>query len=238
MTAHFNRYVQKYHYRTNSNGRPGRVPAGECVQLLESCMAVGRRRDGKAYKQWLAVRGRGVADDRSAFESGAVLVLRDVVREYLRRECSPRFMVSLHEEVARAGRHVLTVEDLIADEVEPGGEIAERELRELASGLAGVLAETLRRAERVALVARKLDLPFHDHAVELAAGCRRSSISESCRKVVERVMKTIDRKYSMEDAGTRRRLALLTLGCLSDAAVEQVYAADSDAALRAMLGTS
>lgn len=235
MAAHFNRYVRKYSYRTNSTGA-GHVPAGECVRRLESSMAIGRRRDGKAYKQWISTRARAATDDLSAYESGAVLVLRDVVRDYLRQESSPHFMVSLNESVAGVGPHALTVEDLVADESEPGGLTAERELRELASRLAGELAATLQKAERVALVARRLELPFHHHAIERAAGCRRSSISESCRKMVGRVVATIGRRYKSEDADTRRRLVLLTLGGLSDAAVENMRAGGSEPEMAALLG--
>ena len=64
----------------------------ECAHLFESWCALHQRRDGKRYKDWLLTRGD---QDQNAVESGVMLLVRNVVREWVRTQHRSVAAVSL-----------------------------------------------------------------------------------------------------------------------------------------------
>ncbi len=56
-------------------------PARDCAHWLETYCALHQRREGKSYKRWLIERG-----EHSGVESGLSLLMRMVLREWLRVE--------------------------------------------------------------------------------------------------------------------------------------------------------
>jgi len=58
-------------------------PPADCAHLFETHCQLHQRAEGKMYKHWLLERGTG---DLDSVQSGVALLLRMVVREWLRRE--------------------------------------------------------------------------------------------------------------------------------------------------------
>ena len=87
-----------------------------CFHLLETHCCVRRHRSGKRYKEWITSRGGGVVT-AALFESGASLLLRDVVRTFAKRECPAAQQVSVDAVIA--GTDGLTLADLLPAVREP-----------------------------------------------------------------------------------------------------------------------
>jgi hypothetical protein len=66
----------------------------ECAHALEIYCALHQRRDGKSYKHWLLSRGR---QDLDTVQSGVMLLLRNVVKEWIRDHAPPPGAHSLQE---------------------------------------------------------------------------------------------------------------------------------------------
>ncbi len=71
----------------------------ECAHLFESWCALHQRRDGKRYKDWLLTRGD---QDQDAVESGVLLLVRNVVREWVRTQHHSVAEVSLDAPIREA----------------------------------------------------------------------------------------------------------------------------------------
>jgi hypothetical protein len=213
VTAHFNRRVQAYTHRSTSDGRIASIPAIECMHRLESSMVINRNGQGKAYKDWLFARAAN-GQALEALESGVVLLIRDVVREYLRREHSPSFMISLNDSLT-SDPHGLTIEDLIPCDTDPSEEASLRELEQLASWHAQQWDEELDHRERIALLAREMGLSLAHPEVEHAAGCRKSVLNDAHQKMCERVVSDLRNKYQNEDGHALKILTIRTLTALA-----------------------
>ncbi|OGV43528.1 MAG: hypothetical protein A2X46_07785 [Lentisphaerae bacterium GWF2_57_35] len=179
------------------------------MHRLETSMVINRNGHGKAYKDWLFARAHG---DRAheALESGTVLLVRDVVRDYLRREHSPVFMISLND-AATPNANGLTIEDLLPCDSDPSAEASMRELEQLAERHAQRWAGELGHRERVALLAREMGLSLAHPEVERTAGCRKSVLNDAHRKLCERVATDLKKKHENED---RQALQILTIRAL------------------------
>lgn len=89
------------------------VPAspsdGDCAHLFEAYCAVHRRRDGKKYKDWLLSRGRR---DLDTVQSGVMLLIRNVVREWIRDAHPQTAELSLQQCLGEQG---VTLQELLPD---------------------------------------------------------------------------------------------------------------------------
>jgi hypothetical protein len=180
----FQSYLQRYARRSLASQAPRR-PDGDadCAHLFESWCALRQRRDGKAYKQWLAHRGEGEASD---YESGASLLMRDVVREWLRRECSPRGAISLHAPLGDAA-HGLSLADLLPAPPAPLGPAQEEEWQDWLRQRVPRWLEGLGETGRMAFLARAAGLPFNHPRVIAATQASRSTLHERYRQEVLRI---------------------------------------------------
>jgi hypothetical protein len=75
-----------------------------CAHLFESWCALHPRRDGKRYKDWLLTRGRR---DLDTLQSGVMLLVRNVVREWVRDAQPDACEVSLDEPITEASGFTL-----------------------------------------------------------------------------------------------------------------------------------
>lgn len=81
---------------------------------FETHLLLKNTRGGKRYKDWLFARAEHVEwHPWDAIQGGATLLLRDVVREYLRREHAPDRVTSLHRPVGMVGDSNVTLEELL-----------------------------------------------------------------------------------------------------------------------------
>jgi len=184
----------------------GRIPnAAECWHLLESWMVVGRTRRGKCYKQWLFDRLVGCDEPLNAVRGGASLLMRDVVREFLRREGPALGQVSFDSPIDGQHGQLSPAELLpaaqVADADEPG-------LGAMAQTFAHRLFERLEFRERLVVLAKGLDVPLYHPVVEQRVGVRRSRVSLLWRGVFERLAAEIDRALPGEERASLLRLAL------------------------------
>lgn len=78
-------------------------PNADCAHLFETYCAMHQRRDGKKYKQWLLTRGRR---DLDTVQSGVMLLIRNVVREWIRDTHPQTAPVSLQQQVGSGNKPV------------------------------------------------------------------------------------------------------------------------------------
>jgi hypothetical protein len=196
-------------------------PPVDAWHLLETHFVVATTREGKRYKDWLFARGDGEDSKilHQAIEGGATLIMRDVVREYLRREYSPPFVVSLNMPVSREEVH-FTLEDLLPAQADPACEVEIRELGRLARSHAKMFLAEMTRRERVALLGRHLGLSVAHRALEQAAACGKSALSAALREFVLHVAGRLRSEYPDDDACCIRVLLGMVIERVRDYVVE------------------
>lgn len=84
-------------------------PNADCAHLFETYCAMHNRRDGKKYKHWLLTRGRR---DLDTVQSGVMLLIRNVVREWIRDAHPHTAPVSLQQAVG-SGSQPVPLEQLL-----------------------------------------------------------------------------------------------------------------------------
>lgn len=214
-SARFALYVQRYAARTGHRGgwtmRVGEVADG--WNLLESHVQVTRTRAGKRYKDWLFARAtRGGKDEfLPLMESGATLLMRDVVRSFLRREHKAHFMASLQAPRGSGdGMGTYTLEDLIPDaSAHPADEIGKREWSELAGRHAEAFFETMDFRAVVTLWARSRGIHLNDRRLLAWTGYSESALYKEYRQFVEYMGAAIKKIYPDEDSEALVQLGLM-----------------------------
>jgi len=188
------------------------VDGGRAWHLLETHLVVRENRRGKRYKDWLFARAElGDGNRPAALESGASLLMRDVVRQYLRSECARAGAVSLDRLLTDTGEKPLTWHDLLPGSTNPADEAAYREYDALARQLAEELVPAATRRERVALLAKSVGLSLAATMAMKAAECGHSALHEAYHAFVRRLAATIRERYAGEDQAALRLLCVLTL---------------------------
>ena len=147
-------------------------------------------------------------------------MIRDVVREFIRRECRPRETLSLDRAITADGSVCLL--DMLASEVDPASEVSVREYRALADRHAREVFDGLSPRERLVLAARHLGVSLAHPDVEAAAGCRKSALSEAYRGVAIRAARLLEAQYADDGAESVLALTLMVLERVSAAVVEKI----------------
>ena len=182
----------------------------ETWHWFETYFQLRQNRQGKAYKQWLFARTGGkTAPDSEDIESGVSLLLRDVVRDRLRSEHSPRRVLSLDANVgtANAGAPV-TIKELLPDECDTENDVERREIEQIAASLADSILASLNSRERIALLARELGISVADPRVLRVAGCGKSALAEAYRSALVAVAQRISAAYPAESRATQAALTI------------------------------
>jgi len=210
---HFRHLARRFANTTNTQDAEVLTPsAAEAWQRFESHLAVKATQEGKRYKDWLFDRTRQSTDPAiSVLEGGAALLMRDVVREILRREHSGSGTVSMNAPIVGDGS--LSLEDLLPGGISPADDAARREFEDLGRQHAETFIPDMRYREKVAALARALGVPFSHPAVEIAANCRKSMVSLAYRELTERLSAHIAQQYPDDD---RESVLLVTLVCLDE----------------------
>lgn len=219
--ARFNGFMTKFACYA---GR-GSIAAADAWHLFETHLAVGGNRDGKRYKDWLFARA-GLSNDPlvDVIQGGATLLMRDVVREFLRREHSPASMISLARPLVGYEDRSLTLEDLLPGSVDPSCDVERRELERLSEELADRFCHDATCRERVAVLAKAEGLSLAHPEVEAAAGCGKSALNESYRAFVKETARAIMEEFSEDDPDTVRLLVLMTLEKMKSCVYESISA--------------
>ena len=197
------------HYARAARG--DRLPAGclpdaaGCWHLLETRLVTGRSRQGKCYKQWLFDRTAGCDDPLDTVQGGAELLVRSVVRDFLRREAPRPRHLSLDAPLdGTAGG--LTLAELLPDAAADGAD--EPDAPRLARDVARAVFEALPSRARLVVLAKHLDVPLYHPVVMHVAGVRRSRVSQLWRGAFERLAAEAGRACPTEDRAGRLRLCL------------------------------
>jgi len=186
--------------------------ARDAWHLLETCCRVGQTRKGKRYKDWLFERAEQSGDNwLVVIEGGATLLMRDVVREYLRREHAPAFMTSLNKPLAKDGGASFTLDDLIPDSRAIHDELAEREFLALARSHIAEFYPSLDPRERIILWARAQGYTLYDERVVKWTRTSASALYEIYRKSIERLALLIKKSLPGEPPAVLTHVTCLAL---------------------------
>jgi len=213
--ARFRRYASSYSTAFNV-GEPEvvSIDARDAWHCFETHFRLQTNRQGKSYKEWLfaraALKTTVVADD---VESGVSLLLRDVVRDRLRHECSPGRLLSIDAMDCRIndGASVGLME-LLPDGLDTNSEVESKEIESIASRLADSILSTLSFRERIAILGRELGLSLANPCVLKLAGCAKSALAKAHRSALTCVATMVSTAYPDESAAT---LATLTVAAFN-----------------------
>ncbi len=179
--------------------------------LFEVHLVTTRTREGKRYKDWLFARadaqqGVAVVD---TIQGGATLILRDVIRDLVRREARPAGTLAFDAPIH--GTEGLTLADLVAGGATPADEASARDLDAIAWKTAVREFDAASRRARIGLCLRALGLPLDGAAVERAAGCRKSSLHAAVREFTTGLAEGVLRDHAAEASGTAHAIAVRAL---------------------------
>jgi DNA-directed RNA polymerase specialized sigma24 family protein len=199
----FQRYLQKV--------RPSFAPPSppDAWHAFESHLALGRTRSLKAWKAWLFARG-GERPTLGCIQGGATLIMRDVVRSYLRNEHHPTWMTSLDAPLDQAaGRQgsAVAMEDLLPASADPLAALAAQELQTLAKQLVVVAIKRLSLREQMALTVQHAGKALSHQAVTKAAGCGKSSVFNALHQGMQKMAAVLQKELPQESPGARMQVA-------------------------------
>lgn len=219
----FMTYLNRYASRTGHRGESFATPdIRGAWHRLETHAQVSATRAGKRYKAWLFERAKNETGAQwvSAMEAGASLLIRDVVREYLRREHKPHFMESLHrplETGASVSASSYTLEELLPDTTDPLGPVMDRETDALAEQEAASFLTTMSRRESIVLWARGAGFPLADPDLLAWADCGKTAMHTSHSRCVARLCQSLKQAYPDETPAAWVLLARKTLATMQSA---------------------
>lgn len=205
-------------YAAISGADPGNAAAStpeDAWHLFETHLQLRHTREGKSYKQWLSHHRRLAPENPlPCLESGASLLIRDVVREHLRREAVRTSTRPLDAPVHSHAGNTYTLSDLLPAAETTLNAVHHSELTSLASQAAQLVFSRLNRRERLALLARTLNLPLTSPAVTQAAACRKSVLCTAYRDGLKIIADYVHKHFTTEDNATRAQLAIATFSQL------------------------
>jgi hypothetical protein len=208
--ARYRRFVARL-ARTTAVAEPEALTPGpaEAWHRLETHLRLHNTRAGKRYKDWLIARAGSPANpDLEALESGATLLMRDAVRECLRREVSPRWMTALETPAPGDAAPPLTLHDLLPGPLDTRAEVEQRDLAALADAEARVVFERLSPRQRLALLASARDLSLAHPEVTAAARCGKSVLYAAHDEALKGIAAHVRSRFAREDRATLAGLSV------------------------------
>lgn len=190
----FRGYLDRWRVRAAAYTPPMPEP-DDAWHWLEVYMTVPSVGIGKRYKQWLFVQAEQRPPLLNALESGASVLMRTVVCQYVCEHAPPRHSVSLDQVVAGSAEAPVTLGDCLPASGNPRSEAARREQEALALRHAQALAPTLTPRERMALTARALGVSMRRAAASGDIPCRRAVLNATYRKLAQRLFKELEASY-------------------------------------------
>ena len=206
-------YLQQFAsgFGRSGNRSPILAEAEHAWHWLETYAAVGTSRQGKRYKDWLFARAEQGHDWLAMVEAGASMLLRDAVREQLRREHAPKFMVSLQQPMGEGLQGTCTLEELIPDQVSPTDSTTDWEWQQLALTHAQRCYPTLTETEKLVLWARDQGYTLNDPQLAERGKVSMNVLYRTYRSVVTRISLELKADYPGESPASLIQLARLVL---------------------------
>jgi len=193
------------------------LSARDIWHRLETWCVTVSTKNGNAYKDWLFARlDTHMGPPLEIVESGAALLTRDAVRDYLRHEGRGRRPGSRTPEPSLDATvpgtdPKLTYGDMLPGEFDLETQVALREYQRLGGPEAEALYVELSDSERIVLAARSLDLPLSNPTVERLAGRKKSVLCSLYGDIEKKILRRVDARYPNEDENGRRVLAAVAL---------------------------
>jgi len=188
------------------------VPA-QAWHWFETYLRLHTNRAGKCYKDWLFARCGGEGGlSIDAIQGGASLLMRDVVRERIRREFPGKMMVAFDAPFPGvAGARLPGLDELLADTGCPDAAetVARRELGTMAAAEAQAAMASMNHRQRVALLARELGYSLVHAEVLAVAGCGKSVLNTAYHDALLGVAGHVRSRYPREAQSTLASLAIL-----------------------------
>jgi len=192
----------------------GKISSQEAWQRFENYCWIKPTGEGKSTKSYLFTQldigKEGTPTD--IVRASASLIMRSVVRDFLRHEGPLRFpghakpALSLSDAPPNS-RESLTYEDLLRDTRDPSKEAEFRELEQLAVTEAVEILAGLKERQLIVITACALGIALSNPEVEKIAECKKSVLSEELKKTLRDIEKRIHKDYAEEDVRGRIELA-------------------------------
>lgn len=206
-------YVQEY-----ANLIEGTTPkavarnAGDCWQRFETHMTIGTRAEGKTLKRWLFARVAGSKDPaEKVILGGAKVIMRDVVRSYIREEESNLRDVSLDRVIVNQQGDKCTLAELLGNEATTPTDPCSADLEAISERIAREAFQDLEVRQRVAILAKELKISLSHPLVEAATSCKKSMLSSVWRRGVRSLAERIQEEFVDESPHTCRLLAEMAM---------------------------
>jgi hypothetical protein len=210
VAAKFAHFIRAY---TASRQGPlsigGGVSMAEAWHRFETHFRLHNSPGGKSFKEWLFSRKntKGYSAQESV-EAGATVLVRDVVRELLRREYRAARTISYSEEIAGpVAEESPGVEELLPGGNDTGRIVEERDLDELARRASEHAFAELDHRQRVALLAHQAGLSLVDASVIGEARCGRGTMYAAFRGALACIAACARLRYASEERGVQAVLA-------------------------------
>ncbi len=209
--SRFFRFAAAYCQTTNTHDPNALTPcAAEAWHWFETYLQLRKTREGKVYKEWLFARK--VSQDGTTgldvIQGGATVLMRDVVRERLRREFSSRTFSALDAPINVGGGNQVTLHDLLPETDGMQDAVEQRELESMAELESKAFLASINRRERIAFLAHELGLSLANPTVTTLAGCGKSVLSTAFNGVLHGVAGQIRSRHPMEDKTTLINLTI------------------------------
>ncbi|MFC1497234.1 hypothetical protein ACFLS1_02010 [Verrucomicrobiota bacterium] len=212
----FRKLAFQYVHRTSVGNGQALVPdKKDAWHMFETHLVVKTTKQGKRYKDWLFARTR-CSDDApiDVIQGGASLIMRDVVREHLRREYSPNNMVSFNKPLSAEG--TFTLEDLLPGDIDPSCEAELHEYEELAERHAKDVFRDMEQRERVAFLAKDIGVSLADKAIIQLAGCKKSVLNTAYHNFMKKIASKLINEYPDDGHESVLRLTMMTISNIKE----------------------
>lgn len=208
----FARFVEVYGQAVNSKSVQDLIPsANEAWHRFETYCQLRKRVDGKAYKKWLFARIEGKDySTQKTIEAGITLLMRDVVRDYLRQEASDYPAISLDKgrSANPDGDMPLNPEELLPGEPDMTIRTVEAlELDEIARKESATLFAQLDRKKRIALLSHEAGLSMAHPKTLKAARCGHSVMNTAFHEALAGIAKHARKCLPEDDRTVQASLA-------------------------------
>ncbi len=179
--------------------------------LLESHAVVKHTREGKAYKEWLFARvGPDTRSPLAVVCRGAALILRDVARNWLAKECLRHHHLSLDAPVA--GTHeALTYVDLLPGTASPADAVSARELSDWSKREARAVMESLNVPQRLVVAAKLRGISLSNPELMAATGWRSTKACSESNRIFASLRPRLHQICPDEPESAQRALAALLI---------------------------
>ncbi len=188
--------------------------AAACWHLFETHLVVARPKSGRRYKEWLFARLAGSHDHPvDIIQGGASLIVRSAVAAWMRAEQRRPRTISLQTPLRETTGLMLI--DLLPAVTEPPP-YAKSETEEAVQQLLPHYRSSLKPAERVVILAKRLKLTLYHPAILQLCGVGRSQASNIWRNSFKRLAALVRQHYPGDSGKWQMRVALTLFQHISD----------------------